>query len=161
MPKWPACSSMGFSPPPAAKSDERPRTLPAAAGPSYELPSRGDYRRVRTYGTFAPPAEKKRMSRTVHSPHDFHPIGRFADRTKRLARRQESQIFRHYLMPIAWILSLAGFCGLVVLWIGEGRAGMADSAAFPVFAALFAGPGLTALLRIVRGHFHAAVREMV
>jgi hypothetical protein len=35
-----------------------------------------------------------------------------------------------------------------------------DSAAFAVFAALLGVPLLVLLLRFVRGHFHAAVREL-
>ena len=89
-----------------------------------------------------------------------NPRGRFADRTKRLARRQESDVFRHYLMPIAWILALAGLLGLVALWVGEGTKIITESPVFPVFATLFSAPALTALLRFVRGHFHPAVREL-
>ena len=86
--------------------------------------------------------------------------GRFADRTKRLARRQESDIFRHYLTPASWILGLAGFLGLGVLWIAEGAQAMARSPALLVLVPLFAAPVLTALIRVIRGHFHAAVREL-
>lgn len=88
------------------------------------------------------------------------PRGRFADRTKRLARRQESDVFRVYLMPIAWIVALAGLLGLAVLWFGKGGEAMTSSPVFPVFATLFTAPALTTLLRMVRGHFHPAVREL-
>jgi hypothetical protein len=88
------------------------------------------------------------------------PRGRFADRTKRLSRRQESDVFRHYLMPIAWILGLTGFLGLFVLWVDGGMDAMTHIPAWPVFASLFAAPFLAALVRIVRGHFHPAVREL-
>lgn len=85
---------------------------------------------------------------------------RFADRTKRLARRQESDVFREYLMPLAWIMALAGFVGLFGLWLVEGTAEMASSPALPVFAVFSGTPALTALLRAVRGHFHSAVRDL-
>ena len=88
------------------------------------------------------------------------PRGRFADRTKRLARRQESDVFRHYLMPITWILGLTGFLGLFALWIAGGTESITHSSAWPVFAPLFAAPFLTALVRVARGHFHRAVREL-
>ena len=88
------------------------------------------------------------------------PRGRFADRTKRLARRQESDVFRHYLVPIAWILGLTGLLGLVALWMAGGTEAMTHFPAWPVFAPLFAAPVLTALVRVVRGHFHPAVREV-
>ena len=91
---------------------------------------------------------------------DDEPRGRFADRTKRLSRRQESDVFRHYLMPITWILGLTGFLGLFSLWIAEGPQAMTHSPAWPVFAPLLAAPFLTALVRVVRGHFHPAVREL-
>jgi hypothetical protein len=87
-------------------------------------------------------------------------MGRFADRTKRLTRRQESDVFRHYLMPIAWILGLAGLLGLVALWVGEGMERLADSAAFPVLVIFAGAPALTALLRAVRGHYHPSVRDL-
>lgn len=87
-------------------------------------------------------------------------LGRFADRTKRLARRQESDVFRFYLMPIAWIVALAGLLGLAALWVAEGMKNMTQSPVFPVFATLFIAPALTALLRALRGHFHPAVREL-
>jgi hypothetical protein len=86
--------------------------------------------------------------------------GRFADRTKRLARRQESDIFRHYLMPVSLILGFAGLLGLCLLWIAEGVQAMTHSPALPVLVPLFAAPVLTALIRVVRGHFHPAVREL-
>ena len=85
---------------------------------------------------------------------------RFADRTKRLTRRQESDVFRHYLMPIVWILALAGLLGLFALWVGEGTEHLVDSAAFPVLVVFVGAPALTALLRSVRGHFHPAVRDL-
>jgi hypothetical protein len=88
------------------------------------------------------------------------PRGRFADRTKRLARRQESDVFRRYLMPITWILGLAGFLGLFAVWIAGGTDAMTHSPVWPVFAPLFAAPVLTAFVRLVRGHFHPAVREL-
>ena len=88
------------------------------------------------------------------------PRGRFADRSKRLARRQESDIFRHFLMPVAWIACVAGLLGLVTLWVGQGLEMMRQSAACPVLALLCGTPVLIALLRILRGHFHSAVRNL-
>jgi hypothetical protein len=87
-------------------------------------------------------------------------MGRFADRTKRLSRRQESDVFRHYLMPVTWLLALAGLLGLGGLWMAEGVERMTDSLGFPLFAALLLAPVATLLLRVVRGHFHSAVREL-
>ena len=88
------------------------------------------------------------------------PRGRFADRTKRLARRQESDVFRHCLMPVSWILGLTGFLGLFGLWIARSAEAMTHSPAVAVFAPLLAAPFLTALVRVVRGHFHTAVRGL-
>jgi hypothetical protein len=85
--------------------------------------------------------------------------GRFADRTKRLSRRQESDTFGHYFMPVTWILALTGLLGLGGLWVAEGAGAMTGSAAFPLFTALFTAPAMTWLLRMVRGHFHPAVRN--
>jgi hypothetical protein len=38
-------------------------------------------------------------------------MGRFDDRTTRLARRQESDAFRNYVMPINWLIGLEGISG--------------------------------------------------
>ena len=86
--------------------------------------------------------------------------GRFADRTKRLSRRQESDVFRVYLVPVTWLLALAGLLGLGGLWMAEGTESMTASFGFPLFLALFLAPLATHLLRFVRGHFHPAVREL-
>jgi hypothetical protein len=87
-------------------------------------------------------------------------MGRFDDRTTRLARRQESDVFRHYVMPVSWIVSLAGLAALVTLWAADGLAQMSASPVFPVFCGLFGTPAITFLLRLARGHFHRDVREL-
>jgi hypothetical protein len=89
-------------------------------------------------------------------------MSRFSDRTKRLTRRQESDAFRFYIMPVSWIFGLVGLLGLGSLWISADLdlRKVTDSAAFAVFAALLGVPLLVLLLRFVRGHFHAAVREL-
>jgi hypothetical protein len=89
-------------------------------------------------------------------------MARFSDRTKRLTRRQESDAFRHYIMPVSWIFGLAGLLGLGALWIAAGLdlRNAADSSAFAVFAALLAAPVLALLLRVVRGHFYSDVRDV-
>ena len=87
-------------------------------------------------------------------------MGRFDDRTTRLARRQESDAFRNYVMPISWLIALAGLLGLGVLWTADGLEQMPASPVFPIFCVLFGAPVAIFLLRLARGHFHRAVREL-
>ena len=86
-------------------------------------------------------------------------MGRFDDRTTRLARRQESDAFRNYVMPTSWLLALAGLLGLVLVLTADGLEQMPASPAFPILCGLFTAPAATFLLRLARGHFHRAVRE--
>ncbi len=85
---------------------------------------------------------------------------RFSDRTKRLTRRQESNAFRHYIMPVSWFLALAGLLGLACLWLAEGMSALRASPALPIFASLVIAPMLVLFLRFLRGHFNAAVRDL-
>jgi hypothetical protein len=86
-------------------------------------------------------------------------MGRFDDRTTRLARRQESDAFRNYVMPVSWLFGFSGLLGLGALWMADGWAKMPASPVFPVLCGLFGAPAATFVLRLVRGHFHPAVRE--
>jgi hypothetical protein len=80
-------------------------------------------------------------------------MGPFDDRTTRLARRQESQVFADYVMPVSWLVGLVGLCGLIAISFSS------SSSLVPVFAAFLAAPFVMLLVRLSRGHFHKDIRE--
>jgi ABC-type Na+ efflux pump permease subunit len=77
-------------------------------------------------------------------------MGPFDDRTKRLARRQESEVFADYIMPVSWIV---GLLGLIALSFSS------NSSLVPVFGAFVAAPFVMLVVRLSRGHFHKDIRE--
>ena len=80
-------------------------------------------------------------------------MGSFDDRSTRLARRQESEVFANYVMPASWIVGLVGLLGLLGLSFAK------SSSLVPVFAAFLAAPFVILLVRLSRGHFHKDIRE--
>jgi hypothetical protein len=80
-------------------------------------------------------------------------MGPFDDRTTRLARRQESEVFADYVMPVSWLVGLVGLVGLIAISFSS------SSSLVPVFAAFLAAPFVMLLVRLSRGHFHKDIRE--
>ena len=80
-------------------------------------------------------------------------MGSFDGRTTRLARRQESEVFADYVMPVSWVVGLVGLLGLIALSFSG------NSSLVPIFAAFFAAPFVMLLVRLSRGHFHKDIRE--
>jgi hypothetical protein len=80
-------------------------------------------------------------------------MGLFDDRTTRLARRQESEVFADYVMPVSWLVGLVGLFGLIAISF------LSSSSLVPVFAAFLAAPFVMLLVRLSRGHFHKDIRE--
>ena len=79
--------------------------------------------------------------------------GPFDDRTTRLARRQESEVFANYVMPASWVVGIVGLLGLIALSFSSG------SSLVPVCAAFLAAPFVMLLVRLSRGHFHKDIRD--
>jgi len=86
-------------------------------------------------------------------------LNRFADRTKRLVRRQESDAFRRYIMPVSLLVGFAGLVGLLVVSFAALLNGRWEEGVFKAFAGMSAVPMLVFLLRCVRGHFYRVIRE--
>ena len=80
-------------------------------------------------------------------------IGPFDDRTTRLARRQESEVFANYVMPASWVVGIVGLLGLITLSFSS------SGSLVPIFAAFFAAPFVMLLVRLSRGHFHKVIRD--
>jgi hypothetical protein len=84
---------------------------------------------------------------------------RFADRSVRLQRQQESRTFRVFLMPPAWLIGLAGMAGLAAFGIEAKLSGTASSEGLRASAAATAVPFVLAAVRLVRGHFNRDLTE--
>ena len=80
-------------------------------------------------------------------------MGPFDDRSTRLARRQESEVFARYVMPVSWFFGLVGLLSLIAVSFSS------DGWLFPVFAAFLAAPFVMLVVRISRGHFHKDIRN--
>jgi fatty acid desaturase len=80
-------------------------------------------------------------------------MGPFDDRSTRLARRQESEVFARYVMPVSWFFGLVGLLALIAVSFSS------DGWLFPVFAAFLAAPFVMLVVRISRGHFHKDIRN--
>lgn len=79
---------------------------------------------------------------------------RFDERSKRLARRQESEVFGSYIMPASWGLGLLGFLGVAVLALFGHPEDVPRSTLVPLFGAFAVSPFVMLLVRACRGHFH-------
>jgi hypothetical protein len=79
--------------------------------------------------------------------------GPFDDRTTRLARRQESEVFADYVIRASWVVGIVGLLSLIALSFSSG------GSLVPVCAAFFAAPFVMLLVRLSRGHFHKDIRD--
>ena len=80
-------------------------------------------------------------------------MGSFDGRTTRLARRQESEVFADYVMPVSWLVGLVGLVGLIAISFSS------SSSLVPVFGAFLAAPFVMLVVRLSRGHFHKDIRD--
>ncbi|MBJ7326487.1 MAG: hypothetical protein JHC52_03980 [Chthoniobacterales bacterium] len=86
-------------------------------------------------------------------------MARFADRTKRITRRMESEAFARYVMPPCWLLGfvgLAGVIGFVLEFVVHGRW---EDGMFKSCAGITALPFVALLVRFLRGHFAARIKD--
>ena len=87
------------------------------------------------------------------------PTGRFAERAKRIARRDERNRFSFIVAPAIWLLGVLGIVALCAVSLHRVVGGEADGllwsmAALPLLAAL-----LLVVFRLVRGHFDGDLDE--
>ncbi len=84
---------------------------------------------------------------------------RFQDLDQRIDRQRENRIFKHSIMPAAW---LVGLCGLVGLILCGGIYALFKiwplSLCFPALIAL-CFPAAVYLFRSLRGHFNDELDE--
>ena len=80
-------------------------------------------------------------------------MGPFDDRSTRLARRQESEVFANYVTPASLLVGFIGLLGLFALSFAN------SSSLIPVCVAFLAAPFVILLVRLSRGHFHKDIRE--
>lgn len=83
----------------------------------------------------------------------------FSNREKRIKRREERNLFRYRLMPLAWIIALIGVAGLLVAtgtWLIYGT--WPYRFAGP-FAALTILPFVLMVVSFLRGHHSKRLEE--
>jgi hypothetical protein len=85
-------------------------------------------------------------------------MGRFSTRSKRLDRQRESHTC-HTIMPVAWIIGLAGLIGMGALGLDHQIHGRWEHGMFLLCAAVTAVPILFLLFRFARGHFNTKLRD--
>lgn len=85
-------------------------------------------------------------------------MGRFSHRSKRLERQRESHTC-HTIMPVAWIIGLAGLIGMAALGLDHQIHGRWEHEVFLVSGVVTAVPFLFLLFRFVRGHFNTKLRD--
>lgn len=84
---------------------------------------------------------------------------RFADRSVRLLRQEESRIFDRFLTPASRVIGLLGAAGCVVFGLQafESEHGMSDGLRASIGALMV--PVVLCVLRLARGHFSEDLRE--
>ncbi len=85
-------------------------------------------------------------------------MGRFSHRSKRLDRQRESHTCQT-IMPVAWIIGLAGLIGVAALGLDHQIHGRWEHEMFLVCLGAIAVPVLLLLFRAARGHFNASLRD--
>jgi hypothetical protein len=84
---------------------------------------------------------------------------RFADRSKRLQRRQERDAFDHFFPPIIWLLAAASILGLLLAGGHYFVAGNFDRTIWGLVPTPFVVAILMVLFKQVRGHNHPGLDE--
>ncbi len=85
-------------------------------------------------------------------------MARFSHRPKRLGRQRESHHWRS-IMPVAWIVGLAGAVGMGAITLDYSIHGRWEEGAFIASAIAASVPVLTLLFRFLRGHFSDQLRD--
>lgn len=83
----------------------------------------------------------------------------FSNREIRIKRREERNLFRYRLLPLAWIISAVGAAGLLVatgVWLIQGE--WPYRFAGP-FAALITLPFILMIISLLRGHHSKRLEE--
>lgn len=86
-------------------------------------------------------------------------MDRFADRTKRILRRQESDAFRIYVVPASWLACAFGLAGLIATGVEYLVHDNTSPVLLRLLTTLTASPLLVCVVRWARGHFSADVRN--
>jgi len=69
-------------------------------------------------------------------------------------------VFRHYVMPVSWLIGFIGILALVALSFSENSTdGSLGGTAVPVFVAFAVTPLVMFVVRACRGHFHEDIRD--
>jgi hypothetical protein len=86
-------------------------------------------------------------------------VDRFADRTKRILRRQESDAFRVYIVPASWLVCAFGVAGLIATGVEYLIHASTSPVLIRILATFAVAPLLVGAVRWARGHFSPDVRN--
>lgn len=87
------------------------------------------------------------------------PTGRFAQRAKRIARRDERDRFSSIVAPAIWLLAILGVAALCAVSLHFVVTGTAERSLWGVAALPLLVAVVLAFFRLVRGHFDADLDE--
>lgn len=85
--------------------------------------------------------------------------GRFAQRAKRIARRDERNRFSSIATPVIWLSGSLGVAALCAVTLHFAVTGTAERSLWGVAALPLLVAALLAFFRLVRGHFNADLDE--
>ncbi len=97
------------------------------------------------------------MSRTT--TFNRRATGRFAQRAKRIARRDERNRFASVLAPVIWLSGVLGVAALCAVSLHFAVTGTAEGLHWGVAALPLLVAAVLVFFRLVRGHFNADLDE--
>lgn len=84
---------------------------------------------------------------------------RFADRSLRLLRQEESRVFDSFLSPVGRVIGLLGAAGFVVFGLEAVQSGHGMSDGLRASIGALMVPVVLGVVRLARGHFSEDLHE--
>lgn len=84
---------------------------------------------------------------------------RFPDRTARINRQRENRIFQQVIMPVSWLVGMAGATSIALFLVAYVFHGTWFREALGIFVTAASFPFLLSLVRLARGHFSRELDE--
>lgn len=83
----------------------------------------------------------------------------FSDRETRIQRREERNLFRRRLLPLAWVLCALGMLGILASWMHLLIYEQWPYHVSGLFVALVALPFILIIIGFLRGHYNHRLHE--
>ena len=71
----------------------------------------------------------------------------------------ESEAFARYVMPLCWLLGFTGLVGVIGFFLDSMAHGRWEDGLFKTCAGITALPFVALLVRFLRGHFAARIKD--